>query len=312
MKRLMWCLFVFIVFSISISASAATKIWVGTNSGNEGDWSTAANWSPSGVPTNGDDVYFENSSQSVTAGFDQSAVALNSLNFDQSYTGMLGDDVNALDVNSTTVSSGYHYGPGTPAGSPLINLKLGSMQSVVTIYNTGTSSNSNKPAFRLKCNNASTTVEVRKGSVGIAVETGDTATLGTLNISYISQVNTDADVLVNSGVTLTTLNQTGGDTILRCGATTINVEAGTLKTYGSGAITTLNIKGGTTTSNSTGTITTCNITGGTADFTKSAAARTVTTLKLDAGGTFKYDPDILTLTNQVDSDNPVRLTATAP
>jgi len=310
MKRLVLCLILLIV--LATTASAATKIWVGTDSGNEGAWSTAANWSPSGVPANGDDVYFENSSQSVTAGFDQSTIALDSLNFEQSYTGSLGDDVNNLDVNSTTVSSGYHYGPGTPAGSPLINLKLGSTQSTVTVYNTGTSSNSNKPAFRLKCNNASTTVEVRKGSVGIAVETGDTATLGTLNVSYVSQVNNDADVFVNSGTTLTILNQTGGDTILRCGATTVNAEAGTLKIYGSGAVTTLNIKGGTATPSSTGAITTCNITGGTADFAKSAASRTVTTLKLEAGGTLKYDPDVLTITNKVDCDNPVKLTATAP
>ena len=46
----------------------ATKIWVGTDSGNEGDINTAANWSPSGVPVATDDVYFENSSQSVTDG----------------------------------------------------------------------------------------------------------------------------------------------------------------------------------------------------------------------------------------------------
>lgn len=34
---------------------AATKIWTGSSSGN---WNTAANWSPSGVPGNGDDLLF--------------------------------------------------------------------------------------------------------------------------------------------------------------------------------------------------------------------------------------------------------------
>lgn len=34
----------------------ATKTWVGTDSGNEGDVNTAANWSPSGVPINGDSI----------------------------------------------------------------------------------------------------------------------------------------------------------------------------------------------------------------------------------------------------------------
>jgi hypothetical protein len=40
----------------------ATKLWVGTDSGNEGDYSTAANWSPSGVPVATDDVILANSS----------------------------------------------------------------------------------------------------------------------------------------------------------------------------------------------------------------------------------------------------------
>ena len=61
----------------------------------------------------------------------------------------------------------------------------------------------------------------------------------------------------------------------------------------------------------TGLIGTANLTGGTTDFTKSAAARTVTTLKLEAGATLKRDPDVLTVTNGIASDDAVTLTATA-
>jgi len=77
-------------------------------------------------------------------------------------------------------------------------------------------------------------------------------------------------------------------------------------------VTTINARGGTITSNSTGTITTLNINEtATVDFTKSAAARTVTTLKLNPDGTLKYDPNVVTLTNKVQSDYPVIYRAAA-
>ena len=47
----------------------ATKVWLGNDSGNEGNLSTAANWSPSGVPTNGDDIIFDENGQAITAGY---------------------------------------------------------------------------------------------------------------------------------------------------------------------------------------------------------------------------------------------------
>lgn len=288
----------------------ATKIWVGTDTA--GDWSVAANWSPAGVPANDDDVYLVNSSQDVTAGLDQSAVALASYNQEQSYTGKIGDADNYLQIGASAVNIGQHYGPGSPAGSGRIKLDLGATAAVVVVYNTGSPADSNLPSVRLLANNAATTIEVRKGSVGIACETGETTTVGTITESYVSQQSSDADVFVGPGVTLTTLNKTGGDCVLECAATTVTNEGGDLVTTGSGAITTMHVKGGEVIPNSTGTITTCNInTAGYADFTKSAAARTVTTLKLEAGGKLKYDPDVLTITNKVDSDNPVTLTAAA-
>jgi len=78
----------------------ANKTWVGTDTGNEGDWSVAANWSPSGVPVASDDVYFVSGSQDVTAGLDQSAVTLLSLNFGTKYTGSIET---ALQIDATTL-----------------------------------------------------------------------------------------------------------------------------------------------------------------------------------------------------------------
>ena len=289
----------------------ATKTWVGTDTGNEGDWSVAANWSPSGVPEAADDVYLENSSQGVTAGLDQSAIALASFNKAQTFTGAIGTSSAYLQISATAFNLGYHNGPGFPAGSSMVKLDIGATAATVTIDNSGTPATSTVPAILLKANNASTNIRIRKGSVGIAFYTGETTTVGIIDVGYKNSVNSDVDLFIGSGVTMTTLDQTGGEIVQACGATTVSSSAGTLITTGSGAITTLNAKGGTVTSNSTGTITNLNITGGIADFLKSAAARTVTTLKLEAGGKLKYNPDDLTITNKVDSDYPVILTATA-
>jgi hypothetical protein len=292
----------------------ANKIWVGTDAGNEGKWGTAANWSPSGVPITADDVFLKDSAQNVTGDFDQSAVLLASYNQDQSYTGLIGDAINYLIIGATKVNIGYHDGPGSPAGSGRTKLDLRDdllSVSTVIISNTGTPIDTNKPAVRLLANKNTTTIEVKKGSVGIAYEVGETSSVSSITIGYISQVAGDADVFIGSGLTLITLNQNGGDCLLKCGATTVNANAGgTLQTEGAGAIATLNAKGGKTICNSTGTITALNISEqGDVDFTKSSQARTVTTPKLDKSGKLKYDPAVVTFTNKIASNNAIALQA---
>lgn len=280
----------------------ATKIWVGTDTGNEGDYATAANWSPSGVPEAGDTVYIEDSAQSIIDGLDQSAVALTAFNVGQNFTGYIGTDSAYLQIAASAVNIGYHNKPGTPSGSGKIKLDLGSgTAATVTIDNAGTPVDSNKPAIMLKAANASTVINVRKGKVGVAVLTAETSTVGTINIGYVSSRDSDADVYIGSGVTLTTLVKNGGSCILGCAATTVTNESGSFQTMGSGAITTLNLKGGVSVLNSTGTITTLNVIGtAEADLTRSTAARTITTLKIGDTAFLKFDKSIITLTNKVD------------
>ena len=91
----------------------ANRIWIGTDTGNEGDWGTAANWSGAAVPIANDDVYFENSSQSVIDTLDQSAIELDSLNIAQSFTGDFGLAATPLQIDSPIVNIGYNNGPGS-------------------------------------------------------------------------------------------------------------------------------------------------------------------------------------------------------
>jgi hypothetical protein len=285
---------------------------------NEGpsDWSSVDNWSGGALPGGGagEEVYVEGAT--ILYGLDQSGIAntLTSLNIKESQIGTNPADgylAFYLQIKATAVSIGHHSGPGTTTEQTPVNIDTGSVSSTVTVYKTGTNSDSTMPAVRLKANNPGTVIRVRKGIVGVAYEDGETTGVSTIAVSYDKNRTADADVFIGAGVTVTTVEQIGGDIVLGCGATTVNAEAGTLTTEGDGAITTLNAKGATVYPNSTGTITTLPITGGTVDFTRSMAARTVTTLKLDEGGVLKYDPAVVTLTNKVNSDNPVTLTAAA-
>jgi fibronectin-binding autotransporter adhesin len=292
-----------LILILAVYAQAATKIWVST----DGNWGTAASWSPSGVPANNDNVYLEDSAVSVTAGFSQSAVYLASLNIAQSYTGYVGDDVNYLSIGAVKVEIGYNNGPGSPAGSQRINLNLDANCGSVVINDSGSPYTSTIPTILIKDINASSTLEVRKGKVGVAFKTGEVSTFSTITAA------TGSEVTIGSGTTLTTYKQTGGDNTLLCAATTVTVDGGTLLINGTGAITTLTTTGGTVISNTSGVITTATTEIlGTLDLTKSTKARTITTCKLDSGGTLKYDPSVITLTNKVSSDAPVALKATRP
>lgn len=288
----------------------ANRIWIGTDTGNEGDWGTAANWSGAAIPIANDDVFFENSSQSVIDTLDQSAIELDSLNIAQSFTGSIGLAATPLQIDSPIVNIGYNNGPGSPSGSPLINLVLDAVASVITVFNTGNSADSTKSPLRLLTNAAGTTLEIRKGKVDLANDTGQVASIGPITMGWLTNKAGDVDLFVGEGVTLaSTIDQRAGDLVLRSTCPTLTIDAGTVKTRGVGTITTLNAKGGVATLDSTGTITTLIIDGATVDFTKSSVARTVTNLKLNPGGTLKHDPADTTFTTWTEPDVPVSLTA---
>lgn len=286
-----------------ITATYQVETFAGTETAtnNEGsNWLDTAG-ADANIPANSDDVVLENSSQSVTSGLDQSGVALATLTARQSFTGYVGTAAAYLQIGSSIVRIGEYFGTGTvPAGSSLIKLDLGATAAAVDIFNAGTPLTTAAPAIYIKANSASTVVRIRKGKVAIAPNTGETTTVGTIQVSYVSNQATDAVVQIGSGVTLTTLLCKGSDTTLLCAATTVTQEAGTLKTEGAGAIGTVKVTGGTATLNSTGTITLLEVSKtGLADFTKSSAGRTVSTAKLDPDGRIKADPSVITFSNLI-------------
>lgn len=274
----------------------ATKIWVGTDSGNEGDWGTAANWSPSGVPVNSDDVYLENSSQDVTGTLDQSAVTLSSLNIAGTYTGTIGTSSTYLQIGATTCNIGYHTGPGTPTHSGRIMLNFGSVQTTVNVEGSAsTGTDSNLEPIRLIGSHASNAINVTGGNVGIATNSAsETATMATVNVA-------GGTIRLSDGVTNTTTNINTGSAEIGCAATTLTVRGGSVRTFGSGAITTLVVDGGTVEADSSGTVTTARVAqGGTLDFSGDTRSKTVTNCEMQAGATLLEPNNAVTFTNGID------------
>ena len=276
----------------------ATKIWLGDDSGNLGDYGVAANWSPSGVPIAADDVFFVNSSQDVTGTLDQSGVLLGSFTIRSNYTGLTGIDASTfLQIQTPTADLGSNIGSGTPAGSKRLNLDFGSVTAVAIVVTSTatTATDTNREPLRLLTANAGSTLFVISGKVAVADEPSQTSTLTSADIS-------DGDLSLGAGLTITTLNITGGTARLNSAATTINIDGGTVETAGSGAVTTVNVNGGTINSNSTGTITAINARAGTTDFLGSQQTRTVTTVTLSRGAQLNIDTGVVTLTNDIQLD----------
>jgi hypothetical protein len=308
-----------------------------TASGGPKHWDDTGNWDGAALPgaSAGDEVFVEDFATDILYGLDQSGIAntLTSLNIPATFTGKLGPDGatgyagDYLQIKASALNIGQHYAIGSPRGSGRIKIDLGSTQCEVNIFKTGSPSDTTKPAVRLKANSASTDVTVHKGSVGVAFESGETSTVGDVSVRWTDTKSTDSSMFLGDGVTITSLNQTAGECTLRSACTTVTNSGGTLLSVGTGTITTLNCDGGTTTTfgtgavttmnvtagtaipSSTGTVTTMNLTGGTTDMTRSTDARTVTTVNLDKGATFKYDPAVVTLTNNIDSTDTVSLKA---
>lgn len=268
------------------------------------DFNTAANWSSGAVPGTVADstVYIE--SGTISYGLDQTGAAndLVALYVSKSQIGDNGSSGHAhnyLKIHSSIIDINANLGPGTATFLSPVNIDAGNVQTAITIWNSGTNSVTTEPSVRVLGSHASNTLTIYKGIVGVAMGTGETATFATITIGYINNRTNDAAVYCGMGATLTTIVKDGGTLVIQSAVTTITQNYGTLTTYGSGAITTANLYGGTSYLNSTGTITALNIKDATVDFTKSQAARTVTTLKIDPGSTLKYDPSIVTLTNKV-------------
>lgn len=294
--------------SETTAGSGTLSIATGTASQGPNDWSTAANWSTGAVPVNSDDVYFTNNDVDCLYGLDQNAVTLTSLTIDQSYTGRLGlPTVNELGgyyeyrptylmIGATTQKIGEGGGPG----SGRIKINNGTVQTTLTIRNSGQELEEGLESILWKGTHASNAVNITRGKLGAAVFPGETAVIATLRVGYQESIDSDAAVRCGSGVTLTTINQSGGTLETASNVTTVNMTGGT-HTRWAGTLGTLNLDGGTVHYLSTGTMTTVKVgSDGVLNFTKDMRSRTVTNAEIYERGEI-HDPfQTVTWSNGID------------
>ena len=180
----------------------AKKIWVGGSSGNEGNYGTAANWSPSGVPVASDDVVIPSGSQSITDGLDQSAVSLSSFTVSSGYTGSIGSSEGSLQIAASKVvldcaGTNVYIDADT---ADMVVANTSSNSDALHILGTITSLTIFKGNITLDPAAAITTLNMLDS--GARVTSNATAGIATINLEDGTLYFEDGDI--------TTLNQHGG------------------------------------------------------------------------------------------------------
>ncbi len=290
-------------FTTSVSAGTGTisAVSIGTTATGPNDANAAGNYlsgSTYALPVNGDDLVIDGTVDLLYNLGSLSAVALNSLTIPSTFTAKMGlpaDNVTGkyaedrptyFKIGATTVT----VGAGSGNGSPRIKLDTSSGGTALTVWKTGINTDLvGLEAFLWK-GTGTNTIEVYGGTVGLAVLGGDTATVATI------QIGGTAVARSGSGVTLTTVKQSGGTLSTYSAFTTGTITAGTWHHF-SGAVTTLNVNGGTTYYRSSGTVTTLNGNAGILDCTLDSTGRTVTNSTFNAGFDLEDPLKTITFTN---------------
>ena len=232
----------------------SSYFWSSTSSS---DPTLGANWTKSdgttGVaPANGDDVYIQAIPGVVLANIgeaDMSAVTLNSLTVNQTFTGTIGTaDTSGTPfgywkIGATTWTIGAPSGDGIAyGGSGRIKINFGSAAFSGVVLATGSSADQGAEPVRILANNASSRLSILGGRVGVATNLpGETATLEEIDVA-----GSTALCNLGPGVTWTTANvSTGGTLTLNSGSTgTLSAAPGaTVTTQGTTAIATVNAGG---------------------------------------------------------------------
>lgn len=264
-------------------------------------WSVADNWynpaapSTPTAPAASDDVIFRSNEVDCLYGLDaNTGDTLSSLTIEASFTGQLGLPlytgqyyeyrVRRLEAGITTVE----IGKGRGLGSNRIYLDLESVASTVTVLSSASSLDDDAP-IQITGTSTSNVYRILSGQVGIGVgEPSDVPAGAMLTIGSGSDQQAAADVLVSAG-TITTIEQIGGESDLRCSATTLNLRAGDATVQGSGTFGTVNCDANLD-YRGTGTTTTANIgPTGELSLTNASVGATFTNLNVYSGGTL-IDP----------------------
>lgn len=268
-------------FSVALADNGTgthTEADTTANIGNN-DGSLDRNWSQNDAPDATDDLIFEPGNVHWKYGLNQSSIAITDFKVMKGCQMDFGRfEFGKFHYLRIDPDSFDYRGNG---GLCLFNIGSANISPYIESY--GSPSVNGRHVVYITGSNIAT-LKVAKGNVGVGVLDADAATVATILCGLVDNPQADTNLTIGAGTTLTTLTQAAGLCLLRCAATTANLNGGVLTTEGTGAITTVNVRPGTTFyPKSTGTITTLNV-WGTCDASRDQSAKTFSTVNAKPGG----------------------------
>ncbi len=269
------------VYDVAISASLA----VVTN------WRVGSTITPSTrIPNGSDNIWITgDSTTSILSDLTSLSTVTGELHITNTYSQAVGSStagyLEMKPAESYLGSSGHCYVDVKASTGP------------VTITNTASPA-AGDVGLRLK-GSAISTISMEGGTTGLAHELGATASAATIRVL-------SGSLTLGEGVTYGSASLRSGSLIVKCASSTSDIEVfgGTFYGHEEWQVDNLTIHGGTAITGGSGAIDGLTIHGGTVQAAYSGLARTYTTVT-QHGGTFKYDPDVVTITNHGSPDAPV-------
>lgn len=207
--------------------------------GDVNNWNTIA--TPNTLPVTGDTIIFERWATDIRYGLeDLSGQTFARVDFRQTETGGVGLPFNRANgrreylpryfkAGMTEINVGNADGLGS--GSGLLRLDTGTAQTTLTMYQTGAPSEAGAASLEWKGTHASNLIHLIKGIFGCCRLSGETATIGTLRVDFLSDALNDSLSIIDSGCTLSTLEANSGLIGLRTTPTTIKFRNGRVYVY---------------------------------------------------------------------------------
>lgn len=266
------------------STGTATQAASGPNFFNDTN-----NWI-GGLPVDGDSIVITGNTPSLLYGLDLSAVSLDGIRIDRSFTGTIGlpliNEYGSYEANETYLKVGAAadarttnivIGLGNGNGSQRIRINTNDANTNCYVF--GTANNPlDDHCFVWKGTGTNSFVQYG-GDAGIAAYGREVATVGTVTIN-------GGKLKVGNGVTMTTVKMTNGELRTEAACTTGTIRGGTWRHY-SGTIGTLNTYApGKFIQFANDTVTTLH-NQGEYDADQSGLAHTISTCNLYRGCTFR-------------------------
>jgi hypothetical protein len=286
-------------FTATVSKTGSGTFSNSTNTTPTGPYhfDNAENWDTGTAPVDNDTVIFEESSWDCLYGISVLNLTPAKLIIKQSYTGKIGlppysgsgstgyweylDQYLAIGDVADALTIAVTIGEGEGSGSGRIKLNTNTAQTNMLVLNSGQAEGTH-PAVIWKGTHVSNVLRVYKGSVGVAIFGGETATLEDMDVGYQTRQDTDSEVILGRGADVDDIQQSGGSLTIGGEAgdaiETLVQTGGTSTINGSDGLDSLTIRGGRCYYNSTGTLGGNPIVSGSGilDFTQDMRAKTVT------------------------------------